>query len=241
MDWAFVVVGVVALVAAVVQSTTGFGFAIICMAVLPLITPFRTATVIEALMSAVLSAVLVIRLRHHVRLKLLAWPFVTTAVLLPLGLFTLMSNTDSLLRRLLGGLLLVLAAYFAFFGQKIRIRPTPLSGLTTGAVSGFMAGFFGIGGPPLAIFFSSVTEDKRIYSATLNAFFLIMSAYHIVLHGFWGNITPLALRQSAVGVAGLALGSVIGFAIFRKLTMTAIRRLVYVFMALCGLYLIIVG
>ena len=43
----FLLVALIALAGSFVQSTTGFGYAVTCMALWPLLLPFKTATVVE--------------------------------------------------------------------------------------------------------------------------------------------------------------------------------------------------
>ena len=237
----YFIVGVVALVAAAFQSGTGLGYAIISMSVWQMLMPFRTASAVEAITVCLLCVTLLIRLRRHVRLKALITPLIATTVFLPLGMHTMMIQVDAFMRQLMGILLLALCVYFIFFGERFRVRPTIGNGLIAGALSGFLGGMFNIGGPPLAIYFLSTTDDKLEYSASLQAIFMLMAPYHIILHAIWGNITLQTLRFSAAAVLGMAVGSVLGFMVFKRLSMPVLKRVVYCFMAVFGLYLVISG
>jgi hypothetical protein len=231
----------VTMVASVMQTSAGFGYAMICMSIWPLFMPYRTATVIEVLTVIFVSLTVMIRLRKSIRLKLLIWPVISTVLLLPLGLFAMMSSVDPLMRRMLGILMIILAIYFIFLGEKVKIKPTPRNGLIAGAISGFIAGMFGIGGPPMALYCLAATENKQEYNGTLQAYFVLMALYHAVLHLLWGNITLTALSLSAVGLVGMALGSAIGFAIFKKISVAKYSKVVYGFMIVFGAFLVING
>ena len=242
VEWLpYLITGLVALVAATVHSGIGFGYAIIGMSILPLIIPFRSAAAIISLTVCLLSGILFFRLRKHVRLNTLAWPLIGVTIFMPLGLNTMMGSTDPLMRRLLGGLLLLLCLYFFFLGDKVRVRPTRVNGLIAGVVSGFLGGMFIIAGPFLTIYFISTVEDKREYNASLQGVMAIMAPYQLLLHVLWGNMTVQMLRLSAVAAVCVVVGSMLGFMAFQRLKMPALKRIVYCFMMVFGVYLALGG
>ena len=242
VEWTqFLIVGLAVLLAATVHAGTGFGYAIVTMSLLPLVMPFHTAAAVEAITVCLLSTILLFRLRKHIRLRILIWPLIGAAVFMPLGINTMMGSTDPFMRRLLGGLLLLLCVYSMFFGDKLRVRPSRANGLIAGVISGFVGGMFNIAGPFLTIYFISVTEEKGEYSAALQGIFAIMAPYQVLLHFLWGNVTVQTLWFSAVAVFGVVIGSVLGFIVFQKLAMPQLKRLVFCIMAVVGVYFVLGG
>ena len=100
---------------------------------------------------------------------------------------------------------------------------------------------FSIGGPPIVAYYLNALEDKREYTATTQMFFIITTMALLVMHIRLGNVTREVLRFSAAAVAGLAVGTGLGLAVFRRLPLTTIKRLVYGFMLGMGLYILIFG
>ena len=158
----YVLIGMIAMTAATVQTATGFGYAMICMSLWVFLIPLRTAAVLEVITVLIVNLFIVWRFRKDIHFRLILWPLVGSFLLSPIGVFTLMSSTETLLRRILGVSLLGLSIFLAFYEDKVRIKSTPLTGLVVGAISGFCGGLMGIGGPPIAIYYLSVTEDESL-------------------------------------------------------------------------------
>ncbi len=140
--------------------------------------------------------------------------------------------------RVLGVFLLGLSAYLAFFSDKLHLRPTVKNGLLCGLIGGFSSGLFGIGGPPATLYFSSTTDDKETYLANLECFYLISNAYAVVMRIINGIITRHLLVCAAVGMAAMALGSVLGNRIFQKVNERFILLSIYAMMAVSGVVML---
>ena len=231
----------IALLGSFVQAASGFGYALICMALFPLLLPFRTASIIEVVTAFVLVVYIAVRLRKSINFKLLLWPSLAAMCVSTFGVFALMASTETLLRRILGGALICLSLYFHFFSSKLRLKPTRTSGIIAGMISGFCGGLLNIGGPPMVAYFLSVTDDKQEYNATLQCYFTITTLYIFLLHFIMGNVTGEILQLSGAALVGLGLGTLAGMRLFRRLSMSHIRKCVCVFMSIAGIYFIIIG
>lgn len=237
----FLLVALIALAGSFVQSTTGFGYAVTCMALWPLVLPLRTATVMELLTAIFMSIYIAARYWRFINWKQLLWPGLAATVTNWVGIQILQNSADTLLRRVLGVVLMALAVYFIFFSERLRIRPTRRNGLIAGAVAGLTGGMFSIGGPPIVAYYLNALDDKREYTATTQMFFIITIVSLLAMHLRLGNVTGEVLRVSLAALAGLALGTGLGLAVFRRLPLAAIKKLVYGFMLGMGLYILIFG
>ncbi|MGI5892523.1 MAG: sulfite exporter TauE/SafE family protein [Bacillota bacterium] len=239
MDLLFVVI--IAVVGSFTQSLSGFGFAIIAMALWPLVIPFHTAVLVEVITAFVMVVFISWKLFKHINFKLLIYPLISTFITSTFGIITLMASTENLMRRTLGGVLMILAAYLLLYSDRIRIKPTKINGLVAGGLSGFFAGLLSIGGPPIAAYFLSVTDDKMEYNATLQFYFVLTSIYIFVVHLFIGNVTGEVIKYSFAGIIGVVAGTAAGLSLFKKLSLKTIKKLVYVFVVMAGLYMLIKG
>ncbi|MEG0750724.1 MAG: sulfite exporter TauE/SafE family protein [Oscillospiraceae bacterium] len=231
----------VALIASFVQSATGFGYAVICMALWPLVMPFRTASILEALTAFVLVTLVLARLWHSINWKILWPPLVASIITGTFGVLALMSSSDTVMRRIVGAVLLLLCGYFVFFSDRVHIKPTVLNGMIAGAVSGFFGGWFNIAGPPMAIYFLAVIKNKEEYNATIQFHFGVNTIFcfiiHLVLRNVGAEIYSLGLAVSAA----IFVGTFFGMKLFSKLKLKSLKRVVYIFMAAMGTYMLIVG
>lgn len=222
-----------------IQSSCGFGFAIVFMALCPMFMPFRTASILEAIAAFFMVVYIAVKLRRHLDFKLLLPTTVAGVLCSWLGVNAMMQLSDKTLHRILGGTLLALVAYFVFFSGRVRLKPTLRNGVIAGMVSGFGGGLFNIGGPPMVAYFLSVTDDKEKYSANLQAFFCTNTLVVFLLHLLKGSVSSDMLPAALCALAGTAAGTFLGFVLFKRLSMRHIKKFVYLFMLIAGGYLLI--
>ena len=196
----YILTALVALAGSCVQSSSGFGYAIICMAIWPMFMPFYTASILEAIAAFFMVIYIAVKLWKFIDWKLLLPPVIMATVTSLLGVNTLMA---------------------------------------AGAVSGFCGGLFNIGGPPMVAYFLSVTDDKEKYNATLQMFFTINTVSVFLIHVFQGHVSGAMLPLVGAALAGTAVGTAVGMFLFRRLTMTGIKKVVYIFMMCAGSYLLL--
>lgn len=108
--------------ASFVQRTTGFGFGIFIMTMLPFFMPtYGESTTLSGLLAITTSAVIVWRLRSYVTWKRL-WPILLTFFAVStIAIFALTRIEDHILKRVLGVALIVISIYFALYSQKIKL------------------------------------------------------------------------------------------------------------------------
>lgn len=224
-----------------IQSTTGFGYAVTVMAIWPMLMPFKTAAVVEILTATTLTVSIAIKYRKYIVWKQLIWPSIASLVMDWVGLQVLQHSGETFLRRVLGAALIALAIYFIFFSARLKIRPTTRNAVLAGSIAGFTSGMFSLGGPPIVAYYLSALEDKRQYTATTQMFFIISTLCLIVMHLFMGNITGEVIKISLLVVIGVGLGTLCGLALFKRLNLPTIKKLVYGFMMVMGFYILITG
>lgn len=237
----YLLVALISMAGSLVQATTGFGYAIICMALWPLVLPFRYAAVLECITAFFMVIGLAVKLRKHIDFKLVLFPFLASTATTVIGIFTMMSQPDAVMRQIFGGALVLLSVYFIFVSGKIHLTPSPLKGAAAGVLSGFFSGLFNVGGPPMVAYFLSVTQDKLVYNATLQCYFIFNTLWVAGAHLVMGNITPEVLRFEPAAIVGMLLGTLLGYRIFKALSIQVLKKLVYTFMALFGIYLLCGG
>ncbi|HWQ50583.1 MAG TPA: sulfite exporter TauE/SafE family protein [Terriglobales bacterium] len=226
----------------VIQCVTGFGYAIVLMAVLPLFVPDLTlAVAATGVITFAQSLASVWRYREGVQWKLLPPCLAAYFVMSFLAIRLAAVSSVDALRRPMGAFLIALAAYFVFFAGKVRIRGGPAQGGAAGAVSGVTGGLFAIGGPPMVVYFLSATGSNAAYMATLQAFFLVTGVYTNAVRLANGLLTRQVFMLALPALAGLVLGMAVGVRLFDRLDPDRLRKLVYAFMAASGLWILISG
>lgn len=241
-SWEILVLAVmVSLAGSFIQSTTGFGYAVTVMAIWPIFLPFKTAVVAELATALFMSTAIALRYRKHIVWRQLLWPVAASFVMNGVGVILLDKISEHGLRRMLGVVLVALAIWFVFFSERIHVRPTAVNGILAGSLSGLAGGLCSIGGPPIVAYYINAFEDKREYTATTQMFFIASIVWLLMLHIVRGNVDLAVIEVSAVSLIGLAVGTAAGMALFKKLPMGIIKKLVYAFMMVMGIYTVITG
>ena len=230
---------VIALVSAMLQATIGFGFSILAMIFLPRLLPYPAAVTLNISIALMNTSYLSIRNRRHIEWKTLM-PLLIPSLIIGV-VFTLGSaSLDSLyMDIILGAVLVILSLYFIAFADKIKINPNPLSGALMGSIAGIGNGFFGIGGPPAVLYLMPAVKDKREYLATIQCYFALCNIANLSLRIAMSEYTLDLLPFTLSGWVGVLIGTFIGFQFFKKMDLSFLKRFVYFFVGINGIYLIV--
>ncbi len=239
MTETIIIIACITLVGAFVQGLTGFGFSIIAISIMPLILPVTHCIIILLSCSTLITGFLALRNIRYVNVRLLIVPLIFSLIGSYIGLTLLFQAENGLMTKLLGAVLVLLAAYFFFFANRIKIPNNQYSAFAAGLVSGVLGGLFNVPGPPMVLYYSVALEDKRTYYATLQTLFFFTAifklGYYILRQGIPQTIVTVIPYAAASSVAGMLLG----FMLFKKLCPETIKKLVYIMVACFGLVYLI--
>ncbi|HEY2950477.1 MAG TPA: sulfite exporter TauE/SafE family protein [Micromonosporaceae bacterium] len=212
---------VIVLLAAATQATTGFGFALVAVPLLATATDARTAIVTVSLIGLVLTVMIALRERAHVRWRPVAGLLAATALGMPAGLLVLAVAPERLLAVLIA---IVVLGCTAMVWRGVRLRTGPGTVAGVGMVAGVLATATGVNGPPVAAAFRGMGFDPRTFRASLAAFFVGSGVAGLVGLGLTGQIHASAIALAAAGVPGVALGWWAGNWAFARMDPDRFRR-----------------
>lgn len=225
--------------ASFVQRTTGFGFGIFIMTMLPFFLPsYGEATALSGLLAMTTSLPIVFRLRRFICWQRLWMILLTFVVVSAVAIFWLTSIEDQLLHIILGCVLVLTSIYFALFSQRIKLPATKSVQLAAGSMSGLMGGFFGMQGPPAVLYFISSEPSKEHYMAMAQTYFLIGNAMMTLVRLYNGFVTPAVLDGYLYGIGGVALGTMLGAYVFSRIPTRLFRYIVYAYIGISGLVML---
>lgn len=236
-----VFLGAISMAASVLQSVTGFGFGIIMMAVMPLFLAYPSALAISTILSMSLNIVILARCWRHISIKQLWLPCLFCLCGSAFGTFLMVTKPSPIYKHALGVFLVLLAIWLYFFSEKIRIKPTAANAGIAGIVSGACGGLFSVNGPPMVLYFISVIDDKQTYMATIQCYFLINNIFLLTVRYFSNMIPSGVLTSTLWGLGGLVCGSIVGGRLFKRLDSQKLKNVVYIFMAVSGLWIAVNG
>lgn len=221
--------------ASFVQRVCGFGFGVFIMTMLPYFCPsYGEATTLSGLLSAAQSLWVLIFLYKYVDWKQLIVISLSFTVFSFFAIQFVAQATDSILKILLGVVLILLGLYFLFVSPQLQVKPTKTLQVSMGALSGVMGGLFGMHGPPAVIYFLASSSTKERYMAICQAYFLLTNIVMTVFRARNGFLTPFVGWGWLAAAAGLFIGSYLGSKVFNLISSEKLRKIIYIYMIISG-------
>ena len=222
--------------ASFVQRTTGFGFGIFIMTLLPFLMPsYAEATTLSGLLALTTSAIITFRMRKFITWKRLIPILLTFMAVSAVAICMLTRIHDNTLRKILGIVLMITSLYFAFFKERIRLKTTLPYQIGAGTVSGIMGGFFGMQGPPAVLYFISSEPDNNHYMAMAQTYFLIGNAMMTVVRASNGFLTAAVGKNYVLCIGAVIIGTLLGSWTFRHIPAKIFPYIVYSYIGVSGL------
>lgn len=239
--FSYIALAVIVFGAALVQSTSGFGFGIVFMAIMPLILPYKECNVLTLATVLVLQMYTLIKFRKHINFKLVLIPAIAALIFGSLGVHLMISINARMMNFILGGFLWILAFYLIVLAKRIHLKQSPVTGFFAGSFGGFMDGMFAIGGPPMVAYFDSVINDPLEYQATLQTYFMITTVNVLINNILCGNFTSQYAFPLCISIVSCLAGTTLGMHFTEKISMQLVRKLAYTVMIVAGAYHIFKG
>jgi hypothetical protein len=230
-------IGIVML-AAFTESVSGFGSALVAMALLPIFISIQEAVPLVALLSLVLEIVLLLYYRTALNARAIRRVIFGSLLGIPLGIYFLRGVDEQIVLRLLG---IVLVSYAVFSLLKLHLPQfaNPRWGWLFGFIAGILGGAYNTSGPPVVIYGQSQNWSPDEFKANLQSFFLVNSAIVLVGHALSGNVTPQVWNDFLVALPALALGIFGGLLLNRCIDPLRFRQIVQGMLIVLGVRLML--
>jgi hypothetical protein len=127
------------------------------------------------------------------------------------------------------GLFVIWTAVLMLRGFRLEKTPGAAASTATGAASGVLNGAFGIGGPPVVLFYLSTPGGAAIGRASIIFFFLFTDLLGVsYLATQDGIVTLRSFVQTLLWLPALLVGVWIGAHGFKRMNQEAFRRWVLI-------------
>jgi len=227
-------VAAVVFAATVVQSVSGFGFALVAMSILSLIMPMKTATPLVLLCGMLITFLIFLRLIRHLDISKFI-PLLAGALFgVPFGAYVLVNADETLVRRLLALLLFLYSVYSLTHTRSGRVISRNW-GFLFGFLSGCFGSAFNYSGPPVIVYTSMQNWDKDDIVVTMQSFFFISGLAIVAVHALNGLITTQVLASWALLSPVLFLGVFAGSRLYEKIDQDLFRRILFLLLILLSL------
>jgi uncharacterized membrane protein YfcA len=229
---ALAVIAVTLAIAAGIQVTMGFGFALIAIPLVAVVDDPKLAVVLITAVGVPMTLWNTYRWRRHLRVREMLTVACASLLGMPLGAFVLTRVSDRALTFAIGIVVLVLTAWL---WRRLRLPEGPRTEISAGVVSGALSTSTGTNGPPLVIAFQATGMDRDAFRATLAGCFLVQGAVAFCV--FWANglVTSDVGRAFLVGMPAVVVGTIAGERLSAGMHGRAFRAAVLGLLALSGL------
>jgi len=218
------------------QSLTGFGSALVAMALLPALLGLETAAPLVAATGLALETMMTLRYRQHLRLDAIWRVLVASLAAAPLGVL-LLPLVDERIALLVLGIIIVGYALYALVGFRLPTLAHPAWAWTAGILSGLLGGEYNTSGPPVILYGNCRNWDAGQFKSNLSGFFVINSLFvtasHLVKGSYTGNTTQILLLCLPFTLLGFIAGQFMD----RWLDPIRFRRIVLFLLAALGIRL----
>ncbi len=156
-----------------IQAVTGFGSGIFMMVFFPALFPILNASALSSSISLFATCSQAWRYRKLSDWKLTLIPSIIYIAVSSGSILLAPYLPTAVLKRFFGIVMILLSIYFLTISGKLKVKANLVSVTVCAVISGVMGGLFGIGGPPMVIYFLAALDDKEKYLGTIQTFFFI--------------------------------------------------------------------
>jgi uncharacterized membrane protein YfcA len=234
-----VYISLLTLLASIIGTLAGFGISTIMIPILLIILPLPQTLLLVGIIHWFNDIWKILLFREGIRWKLfLAFglPGIFTSFL---GSSLSLRISREILSRALG-VFLIAYVLFIIFNRTFKLSQKLSVAVSSGSLTGFFAGIFGIGGEINAVALSAFNLEKAIYVATAGAISLMIDSTRIVTYVSGGvRLEPVILAGFLIFIPASLIGAMLGKRGIEKIPQEKFRNFVAVFIFLLGLKLVL--
>jgi uncharacterized protein len=234
-----VLILLVVIVANAVGTLTGFGLSTVMIPVMVLFYPLAEALLFVGIVHWFGDVWKLVLFREGIRWKLIlsfGFPGIIAAIV---GASLVFSISGTILSRVLGAFLVLYVA-FLLVRSSFQVPARTSTSAVGGALSGFFAGIFGMGGAIRAMFLTAFNLPKSVYLATIGAIALAIDTSRLITYLYEGTrLTPRLAWGMLLFVPASFLGARIAKRFVNRIPQQNFRKVLAVFLLLVGIRLLI--
>lgn len=204
-----ILAGLIIFASALVQGATSFGFSLLALPLLGLMLDLKTIVPMLVLFSLIMNIIILVRLKQMPHLSTLIPMFIIAVVFTPIGVQILKVMDESLLKILIG-ILLIVVAMLLKRGYRVHLKNERLSFMIAGMLSGVFNGSVSISGPPIVVMLSNNDTERDLFRISLTTYFLLLNIVTVFLYVQGGLLSVPVVKTYALLIPFLIGGTVAG-------------------------------
>ncbi len=216
---------VIVFLAAIVRGFSGFGFSLLTITALSLFYPPAEIIPSIFMLELAASANLLPSIWKDIHWKSLGPLTLGCLIATPVGVWAL-ANFPAAPMQIALSIFVLGATFLMWRGYALKTMPGPFASTLAGAASGLSNGAFGIGGPPVILFYFASPAGNLAGRASLVAFFLATDVIGLANQSVHGLISWATVVQAALYLPALLAGVWIGARSFKGTDPDTFRKYV---------------
>jgi uncharacterized protein len=218
-------------IAAIVRGFSGFGFSLLAVTALSLV--YTPAEIVPSIFMLELAASinLLPSIWKDIHWKSLGPLTLGCLIATPLGVW-LLAHVPAAPMQIALSVFVLLATILLWWGFALKSMPGKIGSTLAGAASGLSNGAFGIGGPPVILFYFASPAGAVAGRASLTAFFLATDVIGLANQSVHGLVTKETTFRALIYLPALLLGVWVGSHSFKTISPEKFRKVVLAILAL---------
>ncbi len=228
-----VIASIFAMVGAAIRGLTGFGANLIWAPALVVLYGPAEAVAIMGITGILSAFPMFVPAMGKVDWREIRIMIVSAFFLAPAGVLSLLDLEPEMFRRIMGGLIFFMAVLLMtgwYYEGKRGVAPK----IIAGAVSGYLAGFAGIGGPICALYFIAAPGTAQTLRANNTVAVSLLIPVPVASLGLSGLIGLDTVIKAVILVAPYVVGQCLGSLLFGIMPQHAFRHIVLWLLAAIG-------
>ena len=209
--------------AAIVRGYSGFGFSLLAITALSLALPPAEIVPSIFMLEIAASLHLLPSIWRDIHWRSIGLLLVGCVIATPVGV-QLLAQVPEAPMRIAISLFVVVVVAFLWRGFALKTMPGSVATVATGAASGLFNGAFGIGGPPVILFFFSSPAGVAVGRASVIAYFLGTDSIGLAFQAQADLMTWATLWRFLTFLPPLLAGVWFGARVFKHANPESFRR-----------------
>ena len=223
LSWQMAAGIVATAIAGLMRGYAGFGTAILLAPIFSVLWGPRAGVPLMLLMELLVSIQLLPSALKEADKRVILPIGGAACVATPLGAIILLTANGEILRRVIGGFVLVFGLLLMSGWRYHGSRPLALN-IAIGTVSGLLKGATGMSGPPVILYLLAGTEEAKRHRANLILFFATIAIVSVIVPIWAGLFTVAVFAKCAVLLPVMAVCVPIGARLFHVIPVGFYRR-----------------
>jgi uncharacterized membrane protein YfcA len=227
------------LFASVIGTATGFGLSMVMIPVVLLFYPLPQTLFFVGIIHFFSNIWKLFLFRSGIRWRLILTFGIGGILTSLVGALLAFEVPAGVLSRILAGFIIIYLIYF-FAKPSFKVKESTVFAVSGGALSGFLAGIFGMGGAVRGLFLSAFDLPKAVYIVTAGTIALFIDTTRLTTYFFKGaQLEPSMRWGMVIFIPASFLGVKVAKLVVEKIPQKHFRTVIAVFLFLVALKLLL--